>query len=1177
MIVTFANLETLQLALTMGVVPPAVSLAAGIAGCEDTGRVWIQPRVAPSRHVQGELRRLGVQISRSAVTSPGAEVHCWLQLLPLQRIGDSLACPDQTTVLFELSASDQLPDLIGEMLRLDNDRQSFRWLENSTVGADCRALLRVVGPPYYSLLRAIDASDAPTAPVAYVEQYPRVWVQLGFRHLLGEHIKAPEGQLLLLRPPTQWHFLPDAPFRDLYDVLEFAVPGAATSWREGELTRRLTVPLRLTRGSSIETPELWVLRDEPVSQLDALVQDADDELLGRLAFAVGWNGACQTIVLRVRPSRLPPPELVLSAIGFRPYLKLPNLFVPVGTRLYPRLRRDAVRRRLADDPAQITWLYPGPDGTFTPESLPDAAFRPLPDWIDYVLEHDHQALQAWVESNRFAFEKYLSEEEVKPGDRPGTPPPGLREKSSPSDQASGRIPAAVNAQRSDETAAVDQSKTAREEDLLVAATETAPDDLQRQLHELEEQFLNLEGGMDARQRVALWPSLARLNARLGHHDDAVLCWLNALWLAEADLAALAWSWFQAAAASVPVRPETSYPRGRSWVSRLALASPGEKVDEDDLDRLLALREPAPADVCALAAYLFWESSRPSPPVAVLSRLGRLHRSLEQHENLIPVRAVWLAWLGLGRLAGGDVLALARARDRLLERLYQNGLRPELDLPSFFRFAGQSGSQGQRRIRQWLPQLRDKVLRWIEEKGQITSYGRSPQTGAYVNLLFSYGLARLGEAEAARRLLRQAAAALQDQGEAHEFLLEAYRYRIDQALAGHPNTGPLPPEQMEYLALLIEQRKQARETQGAGPAYVIDRLRHLSRILEPEQKIDPYRHIMQRLENDVQRLLGELPDILDREALLRSIQGLLDERTWVRQTPELKAHILRIALDQAPRVGEALALEVLVQVPAVFETLLQRGQPGDFLNQAELLEKSLFVAAHFGQTEYTQQFVTAFQKLLQTQRDAPEMGALDSLAAQCFRGLRKLGMHREIDVLLHQIADLLLGGRDLKSTDAAWGTRNPQALRALLEVAAGWYYFGRDAQAEMVVQVARAVLFAPVRRGRDSRPSLSSSEVRDRTQLACAYAAAVGQGRVEAMQKRFEELFERLEGIIDVFTTNDHYSQCQLSLVDAVIRAVVGDGAGLGEGMRRWLDDDEFLVRRRIHAEMHGLLLASCTD
>ena len=78
MIVTFANLETLQLALTMGVVPPAVSLAAGIAGCEDTGRVWIQQRVAPSRHVQGELRRLGVQISRSAVTSPGAEVHCWL-------------------------------------------------------------------------------------------------------------------------------------------------------------------------------------------------------------------------------------------------------------------------------------------------------------------------------------------------------------------------------------------------------------------------------------------------------------------------------------------------------------------------------------------------------------------------------------------------------------------------------------------------------------------------------------------------------------------------------------------------------------------------------------------------------------------------------------------------------------------------------------------------------------------------------------------------------------------------------------------------------------------------------------------------------------------------------------------------------------------------------------------
>ena len=65
-----------------------------------------------------------------------------------------------------------------------------------------------------------------------------------------------------------------------------------------------------------------------------------------------------------------------------------------------------MRRHLADDPSVVTWLYPD-DGGFTPESLPETAFRPLRDWIDYVLEHDHEALQAWVESARFEFESFV--------------------------------------------------------------------------------------------------------------------------------------------------------------------------------------------------------------------------------------------------------------------------------------------------------------------------------------------------------------------------------------------------------------------------------------------------------------------------------------------------------------------------------------------------------------------------------------------------------------------------------------------------------------------------------------------------------------------------------------------------------------------------------------------------
>src|SRR5205814_8532548 len=133
---------------------------------------------------------------------------------------------------------------------------------------------------------------------------------LGYRHPLADHVKPPEGKLVFLRPPRRWTWVEDVPFHDIYEVLEFTLPAQKARWREGELGRRLTVPLRLTRGGSGDAAELWVLRDNPVDQLDDLVRNADDALLERLAFAVGDKEGEKTIVLRVRPSKLAPPELV---------------------------------------------------------------------------------------------------------------------------------------------------------------------------------------------------------------------------------------------------------------------------------------------------------------------------------------------------------------------------------------------------------------------------------------------------------------------------------------------------------------------------------------------------------------------------------------------------------------------------------------------------------------------------------------------------------------------------------------------------------------------------------------------------------------------------------------------------------------------------------------------------
>jgi hypothetical protein len=1164
MILTFPDLDTLRLALTSGTVPAAVALAPAAAGFEDDGRVWVEPSADPPRKALTELRRLGAGVAKAAGSAPVVEVSCWLQLLPLHRSADPVARPEQTPVLFELAEGEQLSSLVTEVLRLGNDRQGYRWLEDRQGKSPGRALLRVVGPPYYSLLRAIDRDGQASAPTAYVEQAPRVWVQLGYRHPLADHVKPPEGKLLFLRPPRRWTWVEDAPFHDIYEILEFTLPEQRARWREGELGRRLAVPLRLTRGGAGDAAELWVLRDNAVDQLDELVRAADNALVDRLAFAVGEKDGRTTIVLRVRPSKLAPPALVLSAQEFCHFQKMPNLFLPLGTRLLPPLRRDAVRKHLADDPMQVTWLYPGPDGGFTPESLPETAFRPLADWVDYVLEHDHEPLQAWVESARFDFEQFVCDDV---GDRPKKPPKEPREKAPPLRGSAVRI---------GERKARDNGDSASEAepgaDVFAEVVAEPPNELRRQLGELEARFLAAEGGLDAAERRELWPQMAALNARLTSHDDAGVCWMNALWLGDESAAARALAWFRAEAQAVPLRKESGWPKGRTWASPAALAPRGAAVEGADLDLVLGLNEPQTADVRALAAHVGWAACLKEPPATLLRRLGKVGQFLETHERLIPVRAAWLAALGLHRLAGGDALGLARARDRLLERLFRTGLRPEQDLPSFLRFSGEAGSQRFRTVRQWLALLADKARRWVKERGRVYS-PHEPKTGAYTDLFFGFGLAKLGETEACNRLRERARGELTEAGEAHLFLFQAFDYRIRHALEGKAHAGPLPAEQMEYLAEIIEQDKQESRSNATGPSYAIDRMRSLSRILEPDQRIDPYRHNAPSTD-DMVRELNKLADLLDRNQVADRVRGLLQSVAQGKGGAERRARVLCAALDQAPRVGEDFSAEMLELCPATFDALPPPGDITEFEHQAKLLEKSLFVAAHFDRKEFVQQLVTRFGRLLDTQRDAATVQAIDTLAAQSFRGLRKLGMQQEIDKLLHLMAEVLLQGRALRTVDdpERWA-KQPAALRALLHVAAGWYYFGRDGQADTVLNAARNALFTRPKSSKEGAVSAfgTSQEAPRRADLACAYAAALAQAPIELAQRCFEELFDRLEGIVDGYTTSPFYSRLQLQVIEAVVLAVVSDDFTVGTAVRRWLDDDEYLVRRRIHRDVRELV------
>jgi hypothetical protein len=862
---------------------------------------------------------------------------------------------------------------------------------------------------------------------------------------------------------------------------------------------------------SRDAAELWVLRQDGLDRLRTLVEQADDVLVARLAFAVAEQDGRLLAVVRVRPGRLPPPVLLLDVVGFRPYLRLPNLFLPCGARLHPSLRRDVAVELLAPEPGHIGWLYPGADGSFVRENLPEAAFRPLPAMVDYVLERPPRVLSTWVQTTGFDFESFTAQDE--PAVRKTSPPPGRQRGQLKPEPAHGKSDKNAAPKkpvpRTDKERGPTKAEAPKETPLPKKAGE-----LEHCLRTLEQQFLELTAPPDAHERRELWREMGQLNAALGQGADAALCWLNAFWEEDNPEPAALRTWLRAE--GMPAEPGYG---GREW------------------DRVLALRHPEMKDLRGLAALLVEaaHAGRPVPGAAPL--LGRLQRFLEKHEGLLPVRGAWLAWVALCRLARHDVLALTRARDRLLERLYLRGLSREQDLPGFLRFTGVRASSHFRQVRDQVPALRRLARRWLADEPASTAH-----TAAYADLIFAFSLARLGEAAACHKLLHQTHKELGQRDEVHTWLSAAFEYRIRQALDGKPAAGALP-------ATL---RGQLQSISGLG-RYKVDRLREVSRILEPHENLDPLRKWIAGFADPLGRELATLHDLDDRGALADRLTRLLGRRTRGPEAAEVR--ILAAALELAPRLGEAFAGGLFDRLgPALDRT------PG-VVEQALLLEKGLFLAAHFDRAEQVQALGDRFQQLLQAP-PADTLPALEGLLGQCFRGLRKLGMRDAIGRLMERMADLVAHQEDLlklkKDAGAPPGSQS-RAWQLLLHVAAGWFALGQQGRAWPLLDRVRDLLI------RGQLPAL------DQTAVMCAYADTLSHAPIDRALPRLAEVFRRLDPVSDTFTTNSHFSLSRLDVVEAVVLALVSDDLMLNPEARRWLEEDEFFVRRRIHRDVRAAL------
>jgi hypothetical protein len=471
---------------------------------------------------------------------------------------------------------------------------------------------------------------------------------------------------------------------------------------------------------------------------------------------------------------------------------------------------------------------------------------------------------------------------------------------------------------------------------------------------------------------------------------------------------------------------------------------------------------------------------------------------------------------------------------VLERLHAQGLAADIEVPVFLR-GGAGTSDRFRAIREQLVHLREPIREWSQRNGDWAS----SHTQDYIDLQFAYAFARLGESSRTTALMGSAQKKLSKADAVHRWLLAAFVYRIEQCKHGKGASGPLPERLLVELEGFDQQDR-----------YKVNRLRQHSRILEPHEALDAYRVDWRHFSKDsIAWRLERVADVRDRGALEKSLRELLAAPA----KPEEAASVLTAALELAWRLGEDFAKNLLRRLPAV----LKAGVPA--AQQVKLLEKALLAAGHFDLREGIPPLLDQLRGWLNDAavKDEKLLEALETALGTTFQGLRKLGMR---EPLLHLHAD---AGKGLR---AGVGIMNedPQQMRLLLALAAAGLSQGLDGGWPDIDRVRDRLL------GGD-HPHEGHVGTQRQTLLGVAYLHAVGQGPLTTSIERFHEFFANTTGVRDNATVNTHYSLKQLDVVEALVLTMTSESFTMDRSARGWLDDEEYLIRRRIHRDVRAAI------
>jgi hypothetical protein len=691
--------------------------------------------------------------------------------------------------------------LVTQLLSLSrHDVACSAW----TDGEGSLAVFRVPNPPYYVLLRALEEPGEGVR--AYAPFADTLWVEWGYRHPLARFAReaVPAGRIALVDRAGQWRLFPrDFAEQNIFDVTAARLDARRTTMTSEPGTMRFEIPLGTAPGGE-GASDAWLLGPDDLLGLEAFVRDATPEEIGAFTVArlgaVGRRGAIYLLEERRRTgshsvgSKL---DDLLGCPGFYRWPTTENLFVRVGRKLTPPMRRTELAKVLSLDECYAVLVDDDRDGPLV-YAVRDPAPSPLSAWLEYCATDRRLELDRLLETSVFELPEVRvakPPEAPRAEEAPLPPPRRPRQPARPQP-----VPP-----RPEETPKAPQERTAVDEAVLA------------RIQGLEKAVS--AGGCDD---VATWRELAELKEQVKRFDEAAVAWEAAI--------------FHAGKADV---------EATTALSRVRAAIHGEVSDEKLLDWVTeqAMNQGAAQMVGARALAMMTQKE------ALLELVGARIVQLFLTGNAECSRR--LAWIVVRAhyTRANDALGLTRAKQSALGHLNARGLDETYDVPAFVRMqlaldSPDAASRDQAEQALAIEQLWEASLPTLQELDADSAYRRA---------LFACGFARVGLQSRAAQLARHVESelpAFEEKTDPTSVLLRLYLARL--AAEG---SGTVDPESWaKQTERLLPDAVREQRRRG-----LVDWLRKRSPWLTPGGAPRAPANVSARLLDVAERIAGQPKD------------------------------------------------------------------------------------------------------------------------------------------------------------------------------------------------------------------------------------------------------------------------------------------------------------------------------